>query len=163
MTLLAAYASGLIQIFVSVIYFSHAGQSERNKELWWASNISLTLTAFFSGIFPALGAFHYYNTELTYAQHLPDLLALRNGSVTTFMLGEMQGIISMPSYHTIMAIISIYTFRGIGVWFPFICLLNILMLISIPTHGGHYLVDMIAGAVVAGAAIYFVRYFKRVS
>jgi hypothetical protein len=162
-TLLFAYMAGLLQICVSIFYFAYTGNVERNKELWWTAKISLLLSSMLSGIFPALGAYHFYKNSLTNAVHLPDLLVLRDGSVTTFMVQEMQGIITLPSYHTVLAIIFIYAFRGLGVWFYTMCLLNILMLISTPSHGGHYLVDMIAGAAVAGVTIYFVRYFKRVT
>lgn len=152
-----AYRSLILQIAVSVIYFSHIRQRERNAELWWTALIALLLTGVLSGIFPALGALQYFNEDLTKASHLPHLLALRNGSMTVFPLQEMQGIIAFPSYHTVLAILFTYAYRGKGVLFLLISLLNVLMLLSTPTFGGHYLVDMICGALVAGLAIYFVR------
>jgi membrane-associated phospholipid phosphatase len=39
--------------------------------------------------------------------------------------------------------------------------INVLMLPAIPFIGGHYLVDMFAGAAVAGVAIVSVRYWLR--
>lgn len=156
-----AYSSLILQIAGSIIYFSHIGQREKNSELWWSALISLVFTGALSAIFPALGAFHYYNVEIAKAIHLPHLLALRDGSMTIFSLHGMQGIIAFPSYHTVMAILFAYAYRGKGVWFLLIGLLNILMLLSTPTFGGHYLVDMVAGALVAGLAIYVVRHGPR--
>jgi len=152
-----AYSSLLLQIVLSVMYFSHIGQSRRNAELLWNAFISLLLTGVLSAIFPALGAFHYFQTDLPQAVHLPHLFALRDGSVRVFPLNQMQGIIAFPSFHTVMAILFTYAFRGRGVWFLLIGLLNILMLLSTPTFGGHYLADMVSGAMVAGLAIYLVR------
>jgi membrane-associated phospholipid phosphatase len=152
-----AYSSLLLQIVLSVMYFSHIGQSRRNAELLWNAFISLLLTGVLSAIFPALGAFHHFQTDLPQAVHLPHLLALRDGSMSVFPLKQMQGIIAFPSFHTVMAILFTYAFRGRGVWFLVIGLLNILMMLSTPTFGGHYLADMVAGAVIAGLAIQLVR------
>jgi hypothetical protein len=152
-----AYSSLLFQIVLSVMYFSHIGQSRRNAELLWSAFISLLLTGVLSAIFPALGAFHHFQTGLPQAVHLPHLLALRDGSMRVFPLSQMQGIIAFPSFHTVMAILFTYAFRGRGVWFLLIGLLNMLMLLSTPTFGGHYLADMVSGALIAGLAIYLVR------
>ena len=65
----------------------------------------------------------------------------------------MQGIVTMPSYHTVMAVLLTYAFRGTGLVGYGIATLNAVMLISIPPIGGHYLVDVIAGAALALGAI----------
>jgi membrane-associated phospholipid phosphatase len=152
-----AYSSAMMQIVGSIIYFSHIGHGERNAELWWTALVSLLITAVLSAFFPALGAFQHFNTDLTKAIYLPHLLAIRDGSMTVFPLQETKGIIAFPSYHTVMAILFSYAFRGKGRMFWLVGLLNILMLLSTPTFGGHYLVDMLSGAAVAGLAIYLVR------
>lgn len=156
-----AYSSLLLQIMVSVIYFSHVGQSERNADLLWSAFIALLFTAVLSSVFPALGAFQHFHMDLPRATHLPHLLALRDGSMSVFPLYQMQGIIAFPSFHTVMAILFIYAFRGKGWWFLLIGLLNILMLLSTPTFGGHYFADMVSGALIAGLAIYLVSRRRR--
>jgi len=65
----------------------------------------------------------------------------------------MQGIVTMPSYHTVMAVLFTYAFRGTGLIGYAIAALNMIMLLSIPPIGGHYLVDMLAGGTLALAAI----------
>jgi hypothetical protein len=152
-----AYFSGMLQVVFSIIYFSHVGKMERNDELLWAALISLSIVAIISGIFPALGAFHQFGIDLELGVHLAHLLALRDGSATTFALPTMQGIITFPSYHTVLAILLMHAFRGQRYWFAAVAALNSLMLLSTPTFGGHYLVDMLAGALVAALAIDVVR------
>lgn len=152
-----AYSSLLLQIVVAILYFSHIGASERNAELLWTAFISLLLTTVLSAVFPALGAFQHFDADLPRATHLPDLLALRDGSRKVFPLPQMQGIIAFPSFHTVMAILLTYAFREKGAWFLLIGLLNILMLLSTPTFGGHYLADMVSGALIAVFSIYLVR------
>jgi membrane-associated phospholipid phosphatase len=52
-----------------------------------------------------------------------------------------------------MAVLLTYGFRGTGLIGRLIAVLNALMLLSLPSIGGHYLIDMIAGAVLALVAI----------
>jgi hypothetical protein len=72
-------------------------------------------------------------------------LALRAAGPWHFNLFAMQGIVTMPSYHTVMAVIFTYAFRGTGLIGYGIATLNLVMLVSIPPIGGHYLFDMLAG------------------
>ena len=65
----------------------------------------------------------------------------------------MEGIVTMPSYHTVMAVLFTYAFRRTGLIGYGIATLNLVMLLSIPPIGGHYLVDMLAGGALALGAI----------
>jgi hypothetical protein len=154
--LLLAYASGALQIVATIVYFACTGQSRRNQELWWISLIAMMLTVFVSALYPALGTFHHFGQNLDEAVHLPHLLALREGSISYFT--SMEGIITLPSYHTAQALLFIYAFRGQRRLFPSMFALNALMLLSTPSMGGHYLADMLAGAAVAGLAVLLVRW-----
>jgi len=59
----------------------------------------------------------------------------------------------MPSYHTAMAVLFTYAFRRTGLVGYGIATLNVVMLLSIPPIGGHYLVDLLAGGALALGAI----------
>jgi membrane-associated phospholipid phosphatase len=65
----------------------------------------------------------------------------------------MTGVICFPSFHTTMALASIYAFRRTGIIGICVAGINSAMLFAIPFVGGHYLVDMIAGAGVALVSI----------
>jgi len=148
-----AYASFLPQIIGSVMWFSHIGRDDRNRELLWAGMLSLLITAVVSGLLPALGPF--------FPGHAPDwslaLLAIRDGTASKFALGDLKGIITMPSFHTVMAILLIYSHRPPVRSFSLIAILNVMMLLGTPAAGHHYLIDMIAGAAVAALSIAIVR------
>ena len=90
---------------------------------------------------------------LRWDSKLRDLLALRAGGPWHFELSAMQGIVTMPSYHTVMAVLFTYAFRRTGLVGYGIATLNLVMLLSIPPIGGHYLVDMLAGGALALGAI----------
>jgi hypothetical protein len=64
-----------------------------------------------------------------------------------------KGLVGFPSYHTAEAIISTWaTHRVRWAFWPFV-LFNIAVMISIPIHGGHHVVDMFGGIGVAAASI----------
>jgi membrane-associated phospholipid phosphatase len=159
--LFLAYSSMLPQIFGSILFFAHAKRANRNRELFWMAVIALSITTALSNIFPALGAFYYFNIEIARAVHLPDLIHLLAGTQTSFSLPDMQGLVTFPSYHAAMAIILIYVYRGQRLLFPAIAALNVLMLLSTPTYGGHYLVDIIAGVLIAVFSIFIFQKMTR--
>ena len=71
-----------------------------------------------------------------------------NGSVWVDPL-QMQGLVSFPSFHTCMAITAAWCSRGR--WFTLLpgCTLASTILVGTPIFGGHYLVDVFGGAVIA--------------
>ena len=64
-------------------------------------------------------------------------------------LSSLTGVVSFPSFHTTMALAYAYGFRRAGAIGWIVGALNFVMLFSIPFFGGHYLVDMIAGVLMA--------------
>jgi membrane-associated phospholipid phosphatase len=98
-------------------------------------------------MFPAIG-----HQETPRGLDLPVLLALRDGGSLSFDMSQLQGLISFPSYHTVLAALLTYAHRRSALLTP-IALVNGVMLFSIPTVGQHYLIDVIAGAAVAVLAI----------
>lgn len=151
-----AYFSMLPQLFFSIIYLSHTGRNDRNEELWWSSCIAMVLTALLSGLLPAGGTLFYHSIGLENAVHLPHFLALRDGRLSDFAFKDLQGIVTFPSYHTTMALVLIHAYRHLGL-FRWVVALNILMLISTPINGGHYLVDMLGSGAVTVLSIYLTR------
>ena len=67
-------------------------------------------------------------------------------------IGEMQGIVTFPSYHTVLGVLFPYMFRRHR-WFLPVLVLNVLLIGSVPTEGAHYVVDAIAGVIIAVVAL----------
>jgi PAP2 superfamily len=110
-----AYFSLMLQIVVSIIYFSHIERSDRNCELWWNAMLSLLITAGLSALLPAAGASVLFGVpEVASTTYLPHFLAIRDGSISSFPLETMQGIVTFPSYHTVLAVLLTYAYRGQG-------------------------------------------------
>jgi len=87
-----------------------------------------------------------YGAELrTLAQH--------QGAVWISPL-QIKGLIAFPSFHTVLALLSIYGALSIRpLIVPFV-VLNLTAVAAVPLHGGHHLVD-----VFAGIAVFFVGVF----
>ena len=141
------YLSLMPQILISVIYFALRDRDDRNYELLANNIVSLLITTALFVSFPALGPLQRGGQP-----GLATLLALRNGGPLSFDMTRLQGLISFPSYHMVLAVLLVWAHRRSGLLFP-VMLVDTIMVLSIPSFGPHYLVDLIAGAAVAGLAI----------
>ncbi len=144
-----AYSSLLFQIFGSIIYLAITGRGARNHQLLWAVMLSALISAVVSGLLPAIGPF--------IPGQMPNfsvaLLGVRSGAVSHIDVTDMKGIVTMPSFHTVLAILFTWAHRPPSRSFIPVALLNLVMLISIPFAGHHYVVDMLAGAALAAVTI----------
>ncbi len=149
--LLAAYNSMLLQIVGSVLYFAHTRREDRNAELLLGAMIGILPTGLICGAFPAVSAsVHFLNQKPDY---LPDLLAAYHHTNARFDLRNMQGIVTMPSYHAVLGVLFVYVHRPPCRTFVYVAALNLLMLAAIAPYGGHYFADVVAGVVIAAISI----------
>lgn len=157
-----AYISLLPQIMVLIILLSHP---ERTNDLFQFLNvyaITLVLSAVIGAFFPAHAMCRWseivavtYPEMLTRAScaFLPIYDGLRNGTLTEIDFTHIDGLITFPSFHTTAAILLAWAARKLPLIGPCFAVLNLLMIAATPTFGGHYLIDIIAGALIAGGAI----------
>jgi membrane-associated phospholipid phosphatase len=144
---------------VLLVTLSVTARFARMTEFTWLIVISLLIILPLSLVLPAEGAWaHYGVAHLTSAYYLPDFYALRSGAKRVIDLNEnLNGIIQFPSYHAALGLILITSSRGtflFSVYLP----LNILMIVSALTAGGHHLADIIFGlATVPVAALILKR------
>jgi hypothetical protein len=157
-----AYVSIWPQIILTFAYNVHARASERNSELWWITVFASFATVAVASLLPAVSAWVYHGfAQMNDFVHMQQFAGLRVGTIRTFDLANTQGLIQLPSFHTVLAIMVVYNFRHHR-WLLPICLgLDGLVIIACPTHGGHYFIDLPAGAIVAALAIAAVRAWER--
>jgi hypothetical protein len=142
-----SYLSLFPQILISIFWFSCRDLDYYNYELLLNNIVSILITTAIFLLFPTIG-----HREPGRELEIQVLLALRGGGPWSFDLAQLQGLISFPSYHTVLAVLLTYAHRKSLLLVP-IALVNGVMLFSIPSYGGHYLIDIIAGAAVALSAI----------
>jgi membrane-associated phospholipid phosphatase len=149
--LVVVYNSLLSQFLLAIIYFCKRDRFARIEELFLLMCATLVPTVLISAIWPTLGPFATHSGGDDGI--VQDLMTMRAGGPWQFSLVAMKGIIQMPSYHTALAVLFTYAFRGTALLGYVIAALNTVMLLSIPPIGGHYLVDMLAGGALAIIAI----------
>ena len=111
--------------------------------------------------FPSFGAFSVYILPddvasklnliagFDYAHDLVEMLKSGPGLISP---RDLRGLVGFPSYHTLQAVLLTWYARGTLLRWPFIAL-NSAVLIAIPLHGGHHVVDIIGGFFVGVVAI----------
>jgi membrane-associated phospholipid phosphatase len=91
----------------------------------------------------------------------PIIEDLRAGVFKIIHVEGIFGLITFPSFHAASAVLFAWANWSIRVYRWPMLLLNVGMLIATPIEGSHYLIDVIAGVLVATASIQLVRKFDR--
>ena len=151
-----AYGSFYWQAFLLLLLGSISRPGDRNGELIWHFCISLSLTCAIFVFTPALGKVGHAGTG-----YISVIMEIRAGLWRVFDYNQADGIITFPSFHAALAVILAYAARrqpwALVIFLP----ANVLMLASTPTIGGHYLVDLPGGVLVALASILLTRVWRR--
>jgi hypothetical protein len=161
LVLALAYHSMWPQLVLVIVALVTVRDYRRLDVFLLAFGFSAVITVVIAGFMPALSPLAHF--AITPADH-PNIvlavprefeaqaLALRDGSMRLIELGEAQGLVTFPSFHTVVAVLLLLGFRHVPYLRWVSLVLNVLMLISIPIEGSHYLVDLIAGIGVAWLA-----------
>ncbi|TCF96607.1 hypothetical protein BZM26_36610 [Paraburkholderia strydomiana] len=148
-----AYRSMGAQIFMVAVCLSFSRQFVQLFEYIWASSLTLLFAITVSMVWPAEGASKFYgdrwHADVSQMSHFE---LLRSGAMRSVDLRHIEGLVSMPSYHTISAVLLCWGVRRTPLVYVAVPL-NIAMVLATPIVGGHYLVDTLAGAIVAAAAL----------
>ena len=166
-TLVVAYHSAFPQMVLLYILLSFSRREEQLAEFLTLFCITFVATCFLMLLVPAAGAYPYYQPRRELFDrfsvdagmwHYEVFILLRTEATPVLKFGYMKGLVTFPSFHTALAIITAYAARSI----PFIALpaviLNGFVIVSTLPEGGHFLVDVLAGAIVALVGIALVRW-----
>ena len=149
------YNSLTVQPFILIPALFMTGRAERAWILLSAWGIALVLNVAISPAFPAFGMPPYV------LKFIGVLETARAGSLTVLDATALTGIITFPSFHAAAATMLAWAASGYGrMAFPLV-LLNCAMIASALIVGGHYLIDLPAGMLVAVAAIMLAKRFQR--
>lgn len=81
-----------------------------------------------------------------YSIEIIERLRTQNGIVFNF--DDLPGLTTFPSFHTAAGVVLVYSFRQTRLFFPSAAYAAV-MIASTPVFGGHYLVDLLAGTILA--------------
>jgi membrane-associated phospholipid phosphatase len=161
-----AYASLMHQPAILILVLGLAGRADRLQSfvLAWAAALAITVLIF--PLLPAVGGYlHYGLTPRDFPfikvpapfMYGKVLMAFRDGSALALDRLALEGIVAFPSFHTAAGILLAWGFWVVR-WVRWPALaLNGAMIASCPFVGAHYLIDIVAGGLVAWAAIILAR------
>ncbi len=159
------YGSSLPQLFVVIFALSFMGRLVALHRILLTGTISLLFAIAIWWCFPTFGPAPYFQipaeveaaVALVYdndtASRLLDMAAYGNALIAP---GIIMGTIASPSYHTIMACMVVWFLARSPLFWPAL-VLNLVMVPAILSHGGHHVIDVIAGVAVFFAALWIAQ------
>lgn len=153
--LAVAYDSSFPLLFLTALAFAWTGRARQAWEMCGIFNVCLLAATISSAIIPAVGAFHFLpiGEEVrallppgSGVYHLEDLFALREADSFVIDPTQLAGVATFPSFHTALALMTAAAWREVpGVRGAMFAWQGMVIVSTIPI-GGHYVVDLIAGA-----------------
>ena len=114
-----------------------------------ANTFGLSATVAIATIFPAGGGFYVHTSPPYAVDFVAQFDAVREGTLRLLDPETISGIISFPSYHTILAVLIGLSFRGLPRVFPFVLMFEAAIIFTTRGIGGHHYADIAAGVLVA--------------
>jgi hypothetical protein len=162
----AYQSTGVVAVFV-IVWLSVSRNGERLAEflaLLGLSTVGLCIAMF---LIPAAGAFAYYQPAAALFHNystLGDMWSfgrtfdmLRDGALSVIDLSALDAIVSFPSFHTILGILTVYALRGTRTLVALVLPLNVTMIAATLPVGGHHLADILASVGLILIAMLVVR------
>lgn len=135
----------------------------QNRERLWEYafhfHFCLIVTLSALAVFPAECAFQYYGFQSTINQthFIAHFQALRNGTFHTLMFADLEGLISMPSFHVAGALMVTWAFRGYRRVLVPLVVLNTGLIAATFMSGAHYFVDVLASCLLFAVSVVMFR------
>ncbi|MBY0407573.1 MAG: phosphatase PAP2 family protein, partial [Rickettsiales bacterium] len=155
-----SYGMQAVILIPALFIRGHSDQGQRFVMVFFITGM---ITALFATLLPAEAMFiHFHVDPSLYPNmepaaallHERELNAMRNATTSVLVYPGM-GIVTFPSFHTVMAIILMYASIPLPLMRLWAIPVNLGMIFSTPFHGGHYLIDVVAGLVIGFFGVYF--------
>ncbi len=167
-----AYNSVLPQIALMVILLGWLGNADKIYRFCIAVAAGALIAIFVWALMPAVGTQALFTlppdiaarlhlaVEADYGVMLNDLLRDGPGYISP---NELRGLIAFPSYHAVLALLVTWYARGLKHLFWPVAVLNALVMVATPIHGGHHLVDVLAAFPATALALWLAGEFSQLS
>jgi hypothetical protein len=150
-----AYVSTVPLVFAAVVFLGWTRREIMMWELCFAFAGSAAMCALVSAFVPAVGIFDHFGMAPDVLSllpagagrfYLPIFYGYRSGALNVVDIHHLEGVVTFPSFHAAMALMIAWAFRDVRWLCGPICAWSGLTLLSTIPIGGHYAVDMFAGA-----------------
>jgi hypothetical protein len=107
-------------------------------------------------LFPAASAFQYlhFQSTLDQSRFITQFDGVRSGVFNSIRFDDLEGLVSMPSFHVAGALIVVWSLRRHGRLFWPAVSLNVLLAAATVLTGAHYAVDLFGTAAMFAASIW---------
>lgn len=153
-----AYMSSLPQFAVLVLVLGFSGRTQELHIFMLATVAACVATIAVWALLPSFGTTTVFDIDAALEAQLKPVVGSAYGAELKRLAAEgpirisskdALGLIAAPSFHTVMALLAIYSARTVPWLWPGALALNLLVLPGVIIHGGHHLVDVFAGSAVA--------------
>jgi hypothetical protein len=151
----AAYLSSFIQLTGLTVFLAIAKRFDKLWQLVFIFAFTIVASTTISAFWPAIGAFAHFGYSADILGRLPRDAGIyhlehfeyfRNAPFPEVSLGKLQGVVTFPSFHCCLALMTIFATTGTTWLFGGALFLNTLVLLSTIPIGGHYAIDLPCGA-----------------
>lgn len=158
------YVTSALQTMLLPLALALAGRARDLRIFIAAWTLSLAVTSLTFYFTPTEGPYAYWGIQFHDIPSLRRFFAWEFGKVIAGLqdgslrhLADVEiGLVSLPSFHTIGAILCAWAALRFGRWGWPIVALNLLVVASTIPSGAHYLIDVIAGIAVAFVVLWLV-------
>lgn len=160
--LAVAYCSSFVQVAALFVLLAVTKRFDKLWQLVFVFALTIVASTTFSVFWPAKGAFVYFDHPVAILNALPEHAGIyhlakfeyfRNAAAPELSLSNLQGVVTFPSFHTCLALMTIFATIGMRWLFGITLIWNVLVLVSTIPIGGHYVIDLICGALLWLAAM----------
>jgi len=145
--LVLSYHTLMLQFIGTVIVLGVVYRDlERLWEYAFHFHFCLVVTALSLAIIPAECVFTHlgFDPLLVQTRFIAHFEGFRSGAMTVIRWDELEGLISMPSFHVAGGLMVTWVLRGHRIPFSVALVLNLLMIAATVMCGAHYFVDLLA-------------------
>ncbi len=155
------YLSSLAQLMAVVVILAWMNRAKTLCVYVMTASLALFCIAMIWGALPSFGPSPYVTIPPDISAKLglihnhaygARLMELATDGVRVITPDVIIGTIAFPSFHTVMACLVVWFLRGTPIFIP-AALLNAAMVPAILLHGGHHLIDVVAGVAIFGLAL----------
>jgi len=152
---------------LAIVWLALNRRGERLAEMIAVLSLSTVALCIGMWLVPAAGGFAYYKPASQLFGNFAALgemwpfaqtfNMLRDGSLSVIDLSALQGVVSFPSFHTMLGVMTVYPLRDTRWLMIPVLLVNGTMIVATMPVGGHHLADVLAGAGLTIGAILLLR------
>jgi hypothetical protein len=160
--LLYAYLSLLVQFFVPIFVL---GLWYRDRGRLWEYafhfHVCSVITLACFALWPVAGAFTHNGFEPSFdlSRFIEQFNGVYSGARTAIRPEDMEGLVSMPSFHFAGAMMVTWAMRQSRIWLVVLIPLNLTLTAATVVTGSHYLADLIGAAAMCGLSLWLYRWF----